>query len=71
MDPCCNVLTLTGSTLIKFSADDILKYFSNFLQKTGFDISNDKTCFLGKIRKISICHLLTFLIFSRKQDLTF
>ena len=33
-------VTLTlGSLWVKFSSDDILKYFSYFSQKTGFDIS--------------------------------
>ena len=46
----------------KFSADSILKYFSYFPQKTGFDIScklspleticmKCQTCFWGKIRE--------------------
>ena len=51
------------------SADGILKYFSYFSQKTGFDVScklspleticmGCQICFLRKIRKISpICHL--------------
>ena len=55
---------------VKFSADDILKYFSYFSQKTGFDIScklspleticmKCQILFWGKIRKISpICRLL-------------
>ena len=44
---------------IKTSADNILKYFSYFSQKTGFDISDVKFCFLGKVGKISaICCLL-------------
>ena len=32
---------LTLSTWVKFSADDILKYFSYISQKTGFDISSN------------------------------
>ena len=49
---------------VKIAADDILKYFSYFSQKIGFDIScklspNVKACFLGKVRKtLSFCHLL-------------
>ena len=42
---CCTELcrlldmTLRLALWVKFSADDILKYFSYFSQKTGFDIS--------------------------------
>ena len=54
---------------VKFSADDILKYFSYFSQKTGYDIScklspnnlheMSNPVFGGKIRNMSsICHLL-------------
>ena len=57
------------STLGKISADNILKYCSYFSQKTGFDISCilsqlETICMkcqilcLGKMRKISFCHLL-------------
>ena len=53
----------------KLSADNILKYFYYFSQKTGFGIScklspgdnvHEMTnpFFQGKIRKISTCHLL-------------
>ena len=38
------------SKLGKISADKILKYFSYFSQKIGFDISW-KAYFLGKIKK--------------------
>ena len=33
------VLTKCLALWVKFSVDDILKYFSDFSQKTGFDIS--------------------------------
>ena len=47
---------MTGASLhlalwVKFSEDNILKYFCYFAQKTGFDIScklSVKFCFLGK-----------------------
>ena len=59
--------------LIKNSADDTLKYFSYFSQKTGFDISCQlspqetigmkcQSLFSGeKYKNISICHLLKIL----------
>ena len=59
---------LTLSTLGKNSADNILKYFSYFFQKTGFDISMETICmkyqnlFAEKIKKtISVCPLLKIL----------
>ena len=59
-------VSLTLGTLGKISADDILKYFSYFSQKTWFDTScklpSMKTigmqcwsCFLGKLRKYHQC----------------
>ena len=40
---------------VKFSADDILKYFSYFLQKKGFDIS----CKLSPVETICMkCQIL-------------
>ena len=43
------------STLGKFSADDIFKYFSYFSQKTGYDIS----CKLSPKETICMkCHIL-------------
>ena len=36
---CVHFNCLTLALWVKFSADDILKYFSYFSQKTGFDIS--------------------------------
>ena len=61
---------LTLSTLNKFSADDILKYFSYFSLITGFNVScklfpletvcmKPRILFSGEKRKIlPICHLL-------------
>ena len=55
------LVTGTLAFLVKFSADDSLKYISFFTQKTGFDISC-KTCFQGKKKKnISACRLLIIL----------
>ena len=34
---------------VKFSADDILNYFSYFLKKTGFDISCKLSCMKSQI----------------------
>ena len=67
------IVILMLSTLGKISADDILKYFSIFFQKTRFDIScklspMETICmkcqitFSGKNKKsISECRLLKFL----------
>ena len=60
------IIYLTLSTLGKIFSRRILKYFTYFSHKTGYDIScrrqftwDVKSCFLGKIRKISsICCLL-------------
>ena len=46
------MIILMFSMLLKISADDLLKYFSYFIQKSGFDISwNAKACFLDKNKK--------------------
>ena len=56
------VLITLIAILVKFSADNILKYFSYFSQKTGSDLHEIPDPVFLKYKKnvimLSICHLL-------------